>query len=678
MDEGCIRIKGAREHNLKNIDLELPRGKFIVVTGVSGSGKSSLAFDTIYAEGYRKYIDSLSTRARALMEQVHRPDLDFIEGLSPVIAIGQRSRSPANPRSTVATVSEIADYARLLWAMCGTQLCPLDGAPVIRRSLDDCVQRVLEEPVGSRLVILAPHMRAKTSVLTDEVAHLRQQGWQRLRIDGALHEIDERDILPKTRAEVQLDIVIDRIVLAPDQRGRIADSLELAFREGQDRAIVLAQKDRDAPFVEIALARNLSCTKCGTVYEPVTSRSFSYNLPEGACPECGGLGRVMRFDESLLVPDPKLCVKKGAIKPFRIGSKKMIIRYNALLKQLAEQLPYDAEAPWEELPGDVRHVIMHGSGERQFDFKLRGGNRKPERMAFPGVMPELERSRAETSSEGLRARLMAFTTNAPCPACGGRKLRPESLAVKLDGLDYAAFMAMDLAAGLDYVRALPGRVQGLARVEEAWKGLEQRLSFLVEMGLDYLSLDREYSTLSGGEARRVRLATQLGMGLVGVIYVLDEPTIGLHAHDTRLLIQRLQTLKERGNTVLVVEHDPDLIRAAEHLVEIGPGAGASGGHLLFQGTPADAQGSPRSLAGPYLSGRARVERNAERLAPTGDWLCVHGAAEHNLQGIDAAFPVGLFTAITGVSGSGKSTLVNGILAEAAARKLNGAKSIPGR
>jgi excinuclease ABC subunit A len=675
MDEGFIRIKGAREHNLKNIDLEIPRGKLVVVTGVSGSGKSSLAFDTVYAEGYRKYIDSLSTRARALLEQVHRPDVDYIEGLSPVIAIGQRSKSPANPRATVATVTEIADYARLLWAVCGVQFCPLDGAPVVRRSLDDCVERVFQEKEGSRLMILAPHMRAKSAVLLDEVAHLRQQGWQRLRVAGVIREIDEKDLIPKSREEIDLDIVIDRIVLAADQRGRVADSLELALREGHDQAILLVQEGRDSPMREVALSRNLCCSKCGAVYEPVTMRSFSYNLPDGACPTCGGLGKAMSFDDGLIVSDPSKAVRRGAVKPWRIGSKIMIIRYNSLLKQLSEVMPFDPDMPWSELPENVRDTILHGSGEKTYPLHLRGRRHKPSDVPFIGVIPDLERVMKETTSDVLRARLMAFQTSATCPTCGGRKLRPEVLSVKLGGMDYASFMEMDLARALEFVRSLPESVRS---VEDAWKGLERRLAFLVDMGLEYLSLGRDYSTLSGGESRRVRLATQLGMSLVGVLYVLDEPTIGLHPHDTDLLIRRLRDLRDRGNSVLVVEHDPDVIAAADHLVEIGPGAGAKGGRLLCQGSPAEAVKDSRSLAGPYLSGRRKVERNTSLMEPDGRWLTVKGASEHNLKNVDASFPVGLLTVVTGVSGSGKSTLVNDILAEAAARKLNGAKSIPGR
>ncbi len=678
METGTIRIKGAREHNLANLDLELKRGALTVVTGVSGSGKSSLAFDTIYAEGYRKYIDSLSTRARTMMDQMHRPDVDYIEGLSPVIAIGQRSKGPGNPRSTVATVSELADYARILWAVCGTQLCPHCGAPVVRRDIDDCVARVMEEPAGSRLVILAPHMKASPAALAEELPHLAQQGWQRVRVGGEIRELEERDILPKGRAPVQLDIVIDRIVLGPDQRGRLADSLELALREGRDSAIVLSQARRDGPTVQIQLSRNLSCSKCSAVCEPVTARSFSYNLPDGACPECGGLGTAMAFDENLVVPDASKCVRGGAIKPWRIGSKKMIIRYNALLKQLAAQLPFDPEKPWSELDPEVRRIILHGSGERTFEFKLRGGNRKAEVLPFPGVISDLQRVKKDTKSDGLRARLTAYQVSSLCPACKGRRLRPESLSVILDGISYADFMSMDLSTALAFARALPGKVPGVANLGDAWAGLEKRLAFLVDMGLDYLTLDRDYATLSGGEARRVRLATQLGMGLVGVLYVLDEPTIGLHPHDTALLIRRLKDLRDMGNSVLVVEHDPDVIRAADDLVEIGPGAGAAGGRLLFQGTPEQAESAPASIAGPFLSGRMRVNSSSKRLAPDGRWISVRGASEHNLRGIDVAFPVGLFTVVTGVSGSGKSTLVNGILANAAARKLNGAKCLPGR
>ncbi len=677
-EDEYIHIKGAREHNLRNLDVRIPRGKLVVVTGVSGSGKSSLAFDTLYAEGYRKYIDSLSTRARQVLDQVKRPDVDFIHGLSPVIAIEQLASAATNPRSTVGTATEVADYARLLWALCGEEFCPLDGAPIVRRSLDDCIGRIYQEPEGSRLMILAPYMTGKPSVLREEIPRLRQRGFQRLRVNGEIKLIDVPSLLPSGNAPTQLDIVIDRVVVAPDQRSRIADSLELAFREGGDRALILTQTDRDGPFSEFSLSQNLSCAQCGIVYDPISPRTFSYNHLDGACPDCGGVGRTMQFSDELIVPDPSKTVRGGAIKPWRIGSKSMIIRHNALLKQLAEQLPFDPRKPWVELPEETRQTILHGSGDRLFKFKLKAGNSKPEEMPFPGVIPDLEQLQRESSSDGFRARMMAYQVSSVCQRCKGRRLNARAMNVLLGGLDYASFMNMDLDAARDWVEKLPERAPVVERVQDAYQGLRQRLSFLNEVGLHYLTLDREYATLSGGESQRVRLATQLGMGLVGVLYILDEPTIGLHPHDTRRLLETLLQLRDRGNAVVVVEHDEDIIRAADYLLELGPGAGEAGGELIFEGTPAEAKRSSRSRTGPFLSGKLTVERNTERRSPGRGWVTVRGAHEHNLRDIDVRFPVGLLTVVTGVSGSGKSTLVNEILANAAAMKLNRAKTIPGR
>ncbi len=673
-----IHIKGAREHNLQDLELRIPRGKLVVLTGPSGSGKSSLAFDTIYAEGYRKYMESLSASARQVLDQLKRPDVDFIHGLSPVLAIEQRTGG-GSPRSTVATVTEVADYARLLWALCGEQRCPKDGGRVEKHSLEDCMNQLFRAAPGERAIILAPWMKAKPAVLRDELPRLRQRGFQRVRIDGEIKTLDEPRLVPSGAGEVAVELVVDRVQVTTEQRSRLADSLELAFREGQNRAIILAQKSPEAPWREINLSQSLSCVICGEVFDPLTPRHFSFNHGEGACETCGGLGRQMTFSEELVVPKPEKSVRKGAIKPWRIGGRNLIIRHSSILKQLAEQLPYDPETPWQDLPVETRQTILHGAGERLFSFRLRR-TPKAELKPFPGVLALLDINRRETSSDGFRARLATFMTSADCPACHGLRLNARSAAVLLGGKSFAEFTASDIRHALEFMRSLLVLLPATDAVREVLDGVTQRLLFLNETGLGYLTLDREYTTLSGGEAQRVRLATQLGMGLVGVIYVLDEPSVGLHPHDNQRLLTTLRELRDRGNTVLVVEHDADTIRIADELIELGPGAGTEGGQILFQGSPSDCANLPASASrtGAYLAGKLGVVKDGKAKSPDGRWLTVKGATEHNLKNIEAQFPVGLLTCITGVSGSGKSSLVNDILATAVARKLNGAKTLPGR
>ncbi|HRE06717.1 MAG TPA: excinuclease ABC subunit UvrA [Opitutaceae bacterium] len=677
-----LHIKGAREHNLKNLELRIPRGKLVVVTGPSGSGKSSLAFDTLYAEGYRKYMESLSTQARQMLDQLKRPDVDFIHGLSPVLAIEQRTGG-ASPRSTIATTTEIADYAQLLWALCGEQRCPKDGGRVVQRSLDDNVQRLLTVCAGERVMLLAPVLRAKPSVLREELPRLRQRGFQRVRIDGVVRSLDEPQLIPGGVAEVAVDVVIDRLVATADQRSRLADSLELAFREGRDRVLVLAQRAAADPWREVSLSQSLACELCGDIFEKLTPRHFSFNHGDGACSACGGLGRRPRFVPELIVPDPEKSIREGAIKAWRIGGKNLIIKHNALIKQLAEQLPFDTDKPWKELPETVRNVLLHGAGERQFAFKLKR-MREARAMPFPGVIADLEQSYRETDSDGFRARLSTYLVSGPCPVCHGKRLNPRSSAVQLTlaqaALSFTDFLALDVAAARDLAAQWVATAGAGEAMREVVLGIEQRLHFLLETGLGYLSLDRDSSTLSGGEAQRVRLATQLGMGLIGVIYVLDEPSIGLHAHDNEKLLETLRALRDRGNTVIVVEHDEETLRAADELIELGPEAGSEGGYLLFQGTPEACMQLPfkQSRTGPYLARTMSVVRDAARKVPDGAWLTVREARENNLRGIDVRFPIGLLTCVTGVSGSGKSTLVNDVLAVAAARKLNGARALPGK
>lgn len=449
-----IHIKGAREHNLRNLELHIPRGKLVVVTGVSGSGKSSLAFDTLYAEGYRKYIESLSARARAVLEQMKRPDVDFIHGLSPVIAIEQRTGGASNPRSTVATVTEIADYARLLWSICGEQFDPVDGGRIVRRSLDDCIRRLLQEPEGSRCVLLAPVVTAKASVIREELPRLRQKGFQRVRLDGEIHQIDDLDKFPPTKGQLVLEVVVDRLVIREDQRARIADSLELALSEGDDRALAMIQPTKEAAWSEVVLSRALSGEKSGIVYDALTPRHFSWNHAEGACPTCGGVGKTNQFQPELVVPDSSKSVKGGAIKPWRIGSKAMIIKRNAILKQLAEQLPFDPTLPWNELSEEIRHQILFGTGERLFSFKLKRGNTKPEVVPFTGVIADLVDTRTSTSSDGLKARLMQYQTSHLCPDCKGQRLNARARNVRVAGLGFSDFMAMDVDAAADFINNL--------------------------------------------------------------------------------------------------------------------------------------------------------------------------------------------------------------------------------
>ena len=535
-----IKVKGAREHNLKNVTVSIPRNKLVVITGVSGSGKSSLAFDTIYAEGYRKYIDSLSSKARSVLDQIPRPDVDFIEGLSPVIALEQRTASGANPRSTVATVTEIADYARVLWAACGTAYCPHDGGAIIRRSLDDCIKTLYKEKEGSRMMILAPWLRAKPSILREELPRLQQKGFQRVRLNGEIFRLDEKDIIDSKAKLIQVDIVVDRIVLKQNQRSRIADSLELAFSEGSQQSIVLIEDDvASDQWKELKLSMELSCEICGQIYQEKSAKMFSWNHPEGACDLCGGTGETLQFRKELLIPDESKSVKNGAIKPWRIGSKQMIIKRNAILKQLSEQLPFDPDCPWKELSDAVHNQIIDGTGDRLFEFKLRGGNRKPEAMTYEGVISDLEHSYATSSSDSLRTRLRAYQTAQTCKNCDGARLNAISRSVVINDVSLTDFLKMSLEEAKEFLLKLDteGHFEAMS---DAINGLNYRVRFLDEVGLGYLSLNRTFSTLSGGEAQRVRLATQLGMSLVGVVYILDEPSIGLHAVDNRRLIHTLK------------------------------------------------------------------------------------------------------------------------------------------
>ncbi len=675
-----IEIRGAKEHNLKNINLDIPRGKIVAFTGRSGSGKSSLAFDTVYAEGYRKYMESLSADARRLLSQIDKPAVESIRGLSPVIAIEQVKSLGSNPRSTLATLTEIADYARLLWSVAGERRCPKDGGKISRRSVDECVDAVLALPSDSRVYILSPRGEMKTALAKTEIKNLRQRAWQRARLEGDIFDLDdpsaEKEIFAThaTKKTLKVELVIDRFPLSSVSRGRVADSLELALREGSDKAVAMySSKEKSG---ELVLSTAFACEVCGEKYEPLTVRNFSFNHPDGACPVCGGIGRVMRTNEKLAVPDDSKSIRGGAIKAWRLGAKSIIIAHNRILRQLADQIPFDPDTPWRDLPEETRKILLYGDDSRTYFLRLKRGNCKPSEVYFNGVLAEVDRLCAETVSDGLRARLSVFQVSSVCPECKGARFSAVTRNVFVEGVSYDKFCAMSVSESLAFVKSLEGNKK-YEPVIDAVKGLVERLGFLDVVGLSYLSLDREAATLSGGEAQRARLATQLGMNLTGVTYVLDEPTIGLHPSDDAMLIGALRSLKDKGNSVLLVEHDEAALRASDWVVELGPEAGEAGGKLVFNGTLEDCLKSKESRTGMYLSGRAEITRAFPILPPVNGWLTVKGARENNLKSVTAKFPIGLFTVVCGVSGSGKSTLVNDILAKAAAAKLNGAKEISG-
>ncbi len=669
-----IHIQGAKEHNLKNVTLTLPRGQLVVFTGVSGSGKSSLAFDTLYAEGYRKYMDSLSTKARSVLDQIKKPNVDYIEGLSPVIAVEQHACAASNPRSTIATMTEIADYARLLWATQGLAYCTKDGSIVSQRSLDDCVNRILEKPSGTKAMILAPYGECRSSVLLEELENLKQKGFTRIRLDGEVYPIDGfNSKLLKSKA-LQLDIVVDRVVIKEEQRSRMSDSLELAFSEGKGKAILACWDEAKGLWDDTILSQNLSCHSCGEQYPPLSPRHFSYTAAEGVCTSCAGLGKTLQFQPSLMVPDPKKTVKEGAIKALRIGSMVLMIRHKALLKQLAEQIPFNPNIPWEDLDTNIQDTLLYGSKEV---FKFKFGRAKAKQEPFGGVIAVLEDLFRKTSSDAIRTRLSLFQTSSPCPDCKGSRLNSYVRGVKFEGISFDTFMRMSLSEAEAFI----GRVivsNTYSAVKEALIGLHARLIFLKDVGLSYLTLDREYVSLSGGEAQRVRLATHLGMGLVGVLYILDEPSVGLHPQDNHRLLKALLALKDQGNSVVVVEHDEMIIKRADYIVEMGPQAGSLGGEIVFAGTIKECLKSKTSSTGAYLNRKRCIEKIAEEKPLPKEWLCVKGAKENNLKNIDVSFPIGLLTCVCGVSGSGKSTLINDILAKGAAFILNKAKSIPGK
>ncbi|MBN3033792.1 MAG: excinuclease ABC subunit UvrA [Candidatus Saganbacteria bacterium] len=652
-----IVIKGAREHNLKEISLELPRNRFIVFTGISGSGKSSLAFDTIYAEGQRRYVESLSAYARQFLEQMQKPDVDYIEGLSPAISIDQKA-PPRNPRSTVGTVTEIYDYLRLLFASVGGPHCPKCDRPIERQTVQQIVDKIMKLPAGTMANILAPVIRGKKGEYKELFADAAKDGFLRVRVDGKIYEIGGVPSLnKKTRHNVE--IVVDRLTLKEPNKKRLAESVETALKYGSG-LVTVSHGTKEESYSE-----KFACVDCGLSLDEITPRIFSFNTPYGACPVCGGLGDKLEFDPDLIIPDKALTINEGAIAPWGEAAS----YYLAKLRSVGAEYGFDLNTPIKKLTKEQTNVILYGSKKPiKFKHEMSHGYWEHE-GEFEGVLNNLKRRYYETRSENVRFYLYRYMSSVPCAACGGRRLKPESLAVKIAGRSIADVSALPIKQVSEFLDGLKLTEREQTIAKQVIKEIRARLKFLIDVGLDYLTLDRHSASLSGGEAQRTRLATQVGSGLVGVLYILDEPSIGLHQRDNKRLIGTLFRLRDLGNTIIVVEHDEETIRSADHLVDIGPGAGRHGGEIVAEGPLAHLTAEPRSLTGKYLSGQLSIAIPSGRQKGSGKFLTIRGARHHNLKNIDVAFPLGCFTAVTGVSGSGKSSLVNDILYKALAKQF---------
>lgn len=679
---GDIIIKGAAEHNLKSIDVRIPRNSLTVVTGLSGSGKSSLAFDTLYAEGQRRYVESLSAYARQFLDRMQKPKVSHIEGLSPAIAIEQRS-SGSNPRSTVATVTEIYDYLRLLYAHVGQPHCPKCGKPLAAQSAQAISERLLSLPEGRRMMLLAPYISGKKGEHHEVMEKIRRDGFVRARIDGETVALDEAlKPLAKTKRH-NIEAVVDRLATGKLERGRLNDSVEMALKCGGGNILVLVEdSDAKGGWREELISEHLACADCGVSFGRLEPRNFSFNSPYGACETCHGLGTLLVMDPSLAVPDPSLSIRKGAIPGWRRGPRRLLIYYNHLLKSVAAHYdcPDMMETPFGELPKKLQDVILNGSGDEEIDFSFWMRHKMHHvSRPFEGVLANLQRRQSESESESVRERLQEYMSRRKCPACEGARLKPESLAVKVGGLPIHKFNALSVVDAHKFIASLRLGKEQSAIASEIVKEVKSRLQFLVDVGLPYLTLDRESGTLSGGEAQRIRLATQLGCGLVGVLYILDEPSIGLHHRDNDKLLATLRRLKDIGNTVVVVEHDLDTIEAADHVLDLGPGAGVHGGRLVASGTPKEIRASKDSITGKYLKGELEIPIPKSRVKGEGKSIVIQGAAHNNLKNVDVEIPLGTFCCVTGVSGSGKSSLVNGILRAALSKHFGFAgQETPGR
>ena len=672
-----IKIRGAREHNLKDISIDIPRNEFVVLTGLSGSGKSSLAFDTIYAEGQRRYMESLSSYARMFLGQMEKPDVDSIEGLPPAISIDQKSTN-RNPRSTVGTVTEIYDYFRLLYARAGIPHCPNCGRPIMKQTIDQMVDQLMEYPERTRLQLLAPVVRGRKGRHEKLFEQMKKSGYVRVRVDGNLYELTEEITLDKN-IKHNIEVLVDRLIVKPGIESRLTDSLEQVLDLGSNLALVEVQRpDDEAPFA-LNFSQNFACPDCGISIDEIEPRSFSFNNPFGACPECTGLGYRMEFDERLMIPDDSLSINAGAIIVTGWQSVKDKGSFtHALLEALCAEYHFDLDTPFRDYPENIRKILIHGTDGREVNVHYtgqRGTGVYP--VAFEGLIRNVERRYRETFSETMKAEYESFMQITPCKACKGQRLKPSALAVTVGDKNIYEMTNMSVGNLQVFLRNMQLSQQQLRIGAQILKEIKARVSFLVNVGLEYLSLARSTGTLSGGEAQRIRLATQIGSGLVGVAYILDEPSIGLHQRDNDKLLNTLFQLRDLGNTLVVVEHDEDTMRAADFLVDIGPGAGEHGGEIIASGTAQDIMNCPDSITGDYLSGRKKIPVPEIRRTPSG-YLQVNGATENNLKRINVRFPLGVFTCVTGVSGSGKSSLVNEILYKVLARKLNRAHTIPGK
>ncbi len=675
MSDEVISIRGAREHNLKNINLDIPRNKLVVITGISGSGKSSLAFDTIYAEGQRRYIESLSAYARQFLGMLEKPDCDQITGLSPAIAIEQRT-SAKNPRSTVGTTTEIYDYLRLLFARVGKPYCPRCNKPISSQTIDQIVDNLMSESVGTGLVILAPLVRGRKGEYRDLLNQAKRRGYIRVRVDGEICEIEAAPVLEKYKKH-NIELVIDRLTVREEVRKRLADSVELALKEGQGRCLVVLSGGKGkVKGEERVFSTSFACPECGFSFEEISPRLFSFNSPYGACPECHGLGTRMEIDPERLVVDPNLSILDGAIAPWGMVRERSDW-FLSKLETLSRKYHFKLSTPWKELPLIAKRVILYGT-EEELKFKYEDDEWEYSwEDRYEGLIPYLTRVHKESESESRREWVERFMSVLPCPKCRGARLKPEALAVQIQGLNIAEvtrFSIKDAGRFFSELKLAP-KEEAIAR--EVIKEIRRRLGFLQAVGLDYLTLDRRTETLGGGEAQRVRLATQIGSGLVGVIYILDEPSIGLHQRDNRKLLQTLKGLRDLGNTVIVVEHDEETILEADWVIDLGPGAGASGGWVVAQGTPEEIKSCPNSLTGAYLAKKKKIELPLTRRRPCLGEIIIEGCRENNLKNINVAIPLGLFVCITGVSGSGKSTLVTDILYRALARHFYNSPEKPG-
>ena len=669
-------IRGAREHNLKNVSVDLPRDALIVFTGLSGSGKSSLAFDTIFAEGQRRYVESLSAYARQFLGQMDKPDVDFIEGLSPAVSIDQKSTS-RNPRSTVGTITEIYDYLRLLYARIGKPHCPECGDPIAKQTPQQIVDQILELPAKTKFQVLAPLIRERKGEYLEVFKQLQSDGYSRVRVDGEIYSLDSIPVLKKQEKHT-IEVVVDRLTVNPDSRQRMTDSVETALGLGHGN-VTLDFVDRPIsdPNRELTLSEHLACMRDGLSFEELEPRSFSFNSPFGACPSCSGLGVTRAVDEELVIPDPGASLNEGAIAPWSRGTVSEY--FKRLLEALSEDIGIDMDTPWSKLSPKIRKAVLYGTdSELHVKFKNRYGRQRSYYTTYEGVVNFIARRHAEADTDSSRERFEGFMREVPCEACQGSRLKPLTLAVTIADHSIAQVAALPISGARDLLASLKLSKRDETIAARVLKEVNERLQFLVDVGLHYLSLDRAAGTLAGGEAQRIRLATQIGSGLTGVLYVLDEPSIGLHQRDNERLIETLIRLRDLGNTLIVVEHDEDTIRMADWIVDIGPGAGEHGGEVVVSGKLEDLVKSKRSITGAYISGARSIAAPDQRRPQDRGWIGVRGAKEHNLRNVDVDFPLGNLCVISGVSGSGKSTLVNDVLLNVLARELNGASVVPGK